>query len=69
MLGRVSRGKMVFSTAGDVLGVSGIGSRMTADSKQLLVSPLGYVFNQDGDFSGEARTIAPLYNPAGRPAL
>ncbi|MBQ8660840.1 MAG: hypothetical protein IJ482_00745 [Alphaproteobacteria bacterium] len=65
MLGRVSRGKMVFSTAGDVLGVSGIGSRMTADSKQLLVSPLGYVFNQDGDFSGEARTIAPLYNPAG----
>lgn len=65
MIGSVNRSKVVFSTSGDVLGISGVGSRMMADSKQLQVSPQGYVFNQDGEFSGEARSISPLYSPNG----
>lgn len=65
MIGRVNSGKMVFSNAGDVLGLNGIGSRMTVDSKQYLVSPLGYVFNQDGEFSGASQNVSPLYSPNG----
>lgn len=65
MIGRVNQSKMVISNAGDALGVNGIGSRMSVDSRQYLVSPLGYVFNQDGDFSGDSLTVGPLYSPNG----
>ena len=65
MIGLVNGHKMIFSNSGDVLGLNGIGSQMTVDSKQYLVSPFGYVFNQDGEFSGTSQNIGSLYSPNG----
>lgn len=65
MIGQTRRDRMVFSATGDILGVNGIGSRITVDSRQFLVSPLGYVFNQDGEYSGDSQPISPLYAPNG----
>lgn len=65
MIGAVLRGQAVFTSDNVYLGMSGIGSGLTGIGDGLIVSPRGYVFNQEGVLRGSGSRLAPMYSPTG----
>ena len=65
MIGAVSQGRAAFASDNAFVGVSGIGSAVEDGKGKLSVSPFGYVFNQEGDLSGNSLKISHLYSPNG----
>lgn len=56
---------VVFNGSNAFLGITGVGSRLDSGAGILSVSPLGYVFNQDGALSGNAQPLSLLYTSNG----
>lgn len=65
MIGAVLQGQAMFTADNVYLGVSGINSSLTGIGDGLLVSPQGYVFNQEGLLRGSGVKFTPLYSPNG----
>lgn len=63
MIGAVLHEQAAFGLDNAYLGVSGINSQIFAESA--FVSPLGYVFNQEGEIYGNSLRLSQLYSPNG----
>lgn len=65
MVGSILHNRAAFTEDNTYLGLSGIGSALSSGSSRLAVSPLGYVFNQEGGLQGSNQAVSYLYSPNG----
>ncbi len=64
-MGAVLQNKVVFSSDNKFVGVSGINSELNENNNKFIITPLGYVFNNDGTLVGNNLGLDYLYSPNG----
>jgi len=67
ILGAVLDNYIVYNNDNDVLGMVGIDSAVNSSGGKKIVSPFGYVFNQEGGLDGSSFALETVYNPFGNP--